>query len=82
MAPVWDQRKLLTGSDVELGLKGMNRHLLDVRSTGGEDAAARDKRRLGVLSRVPEAGDVALWSWVWPRRIRRWQQEVEEAQWG
>ncbi|XP_027459706.1 putative hydroxypyruvate isomerase isoform X4 [Zalophus californianus] len=42
------------------------------RSTGGEDAVARDKRRLGVLSRVPEAGDVALWSWVWPRRIRRW----------
>lgn len=61
-APVWDQRKLLTGSDVEQGL--------DERSTGGEDAVARDQRRLGVLSRVSRAGNVTFWSGVWLRKIR------------
>ncbi|XP_034506689.1 putative hydroxypyruvate isomerase isoform X1 [Ailuropoda melanoleuca] len=29
-----------------------------------------ETRRLGVFSRVPEAGDVTRWSWVWPREIR------------
>lgn len=56
-------------------------HLLDVRSIPGRDAVARGKRRPGVFSKVQEAGEVACWGWMWPRKIR-WWWEVEGSKWG